>query len=227
MVVTIVVDTRSGRQRFQLLERQLSDLRDVLREFGAIKQQQIEALAASGGNGQWPERAEPEREARTEAKAEEIRKRSIASLRKSLLYDVKRAQRRYEKGKGSATAIIRREAALERLNEQIERGRLDFESLAGGDKRFLRRNPRAIGRYRDARQLAERLLGKVPTTNKAESSARELVISWLIPWAGVHNEGGKVGRGAELPERRFAEWTEQDVEILTLLLRAKALIAWG
>ena len=34
----------------------------------------------------------------------------------------------------------------------------------------------------------------------------------VIPWAGVHNEGGRVGHGAVVAKRTFLEWTTERVD---------------
>ena len=54
----------------------------------------------------------------------------------------------------------------------------------------------------------------------------QLVIESKIEWAGVHNEGGRAGHGAEIKERTFLEWTTDDFEELVAMAQDRALAAF-
>jgi hypothetical protein len=227
----LAVDTREGRRRFALLGKSLSDLTPVLREFDKYKRERVQAIFDAQGPG-WDPRSQAKSESKKAWDEGLIRQNALNSLRKTLQYDVLRATRRFEKG-GRASAMIKREAVLDRFNDMVASGVIDFDALAGRnrkgqvDMRFYRRNPRAITRYANASEIAERLLGKVPQSIFSTIARGLLTIESKIPWAGVHNEGATVGRGAEVPARPFLFWDDVDLGFLVILLREAGLLAMG
>ncbi len=226
MNLSLTIDTSEGRRRLDLLSSRLSDLTPVLREFDKYKRERVQAIFDAQGPG-WEPRAKPHAGAELQRREAGIREAALGSLRKSLLYDVKRAKRRADAGKGRVSAMIKREAVLDRFDEQVANGAIDFDALANGDKRFLRRNPRAIARYKGAGEIARRLLGKIPQSIVSKIEKGLLTIESKIPWAGIHNEGGTAGNDAEIPARTFLEWDDIDLGFLVILLREAGLLAIG
>jgi hypothetical protein len=232
-MIDIVLDDRGARRKFRTFTANLRDLGVVFRQLGKIKGADIDELFASGGDGKWPERAEEDaaagerREEKTTRRAESIRRSAVKSLRTSLIYDIKRAGARARTGKGSTSALLKRKAALIRFEEALRRGPLDFEELARGDKRFVRRAERSIGRYQNAEEIAGRLLGKIAQSIVQTAERDSLTFESKIPWAGVHNKGGKVGRDADVPARTFLEWTPEDLDLLRALIIERGLAAFA
>jgi len=50
-------------------------------------------------------------------------------------------------------------------------------------------------------------LGRIAQSCTVEFDRKNWSMRSVIPWAGVHNEGGRVGHGATVPKRTFLEWT--------------------
>lgn len=224
---TFTVDTTGGERKFDLLFDAWKDARPVLREFNKYKRAEIDELFKTDGHGTWPERVTTDSTKTHEGKVEDIKRRALSNLRRSLSYDLKRATRRHDSGKGSATAMIRRKQALEKFDEATKRGAPDFDALAGGDKRFYRNNARYVNRYQKAEEIASQQLGKIAQAFESKFGPGYLEITNKIPWAWVHNEGGvKVGRGAVTRRRRFAELTDKDADFLASLLLEAGLLAW-
>lgn len=48
-----------------------------------------------------------------------------------------------------------------------------------------------------------RVLGKLPAALKVGARSGLVYVESRVRWSGAHQDGGKVGRGAVLPERRF------------------------
>lgn len=66
---------------------------------------------------------------------------------------------------------------------------------------------RALGRHK-------RLLGRLPTSLLGEQSETGVSLESHAPWAGIHNEGGRAGNGALIPERAFLVIDERSAEML-------------
>jgi phage gpG-like protein len=55
-------------------------------------------------------------------------------------------------------------------------------------------------------------LGRIASSCAIEYDATNWTMRSVIPWAGVHNEGGRVGHGAVVAKRTFLEWTTERVD---------------
>lgn len=79
----------------------------------------------------------------------------------------------------------------------------------GGAKWPERKPPRRLkGRAGEPRKLARkrsrRVLGKLPNATGLRVERRAIyAISKVKKWSRVHNEGGKAGRGARIPQRQY------------------------
>lgn len=73
-------------------------------------------------------------------------------------------------------------------------------------KASQRHEPRKIER----RRLLGRLVGALETTKTMLAA----ILRNRVPWSGVHNEGGAVGHGAQVPERRTVEIDQADADEL-------------
>lgn len=67
--------------------------------------------------------------------------------------------------------------------------------------KLARSSRRYLGKRR--RKSSKRPLGRLVTAVMYMASNAGLVARSRVPWSGVHQEGGKVGRGATIPARPF------------------------
>ncbi len=70
------------------------------------------------------------------------------------------------------------------------------------------------------KRVATRILGRLPTAFSVKYTPTSIMVESKIEWSGVHQDGGKVGRGAEIPARPFY-WLSDKAkqEALKLLVR--------
>ncbi len=66
------------------------------------------------------------------------------------------------------------------------------------------------GKRRRSRVKGGRLLGKITRSFRQRATERSLISASPIPWAGIHDTGGRVGRGSILPARPFL-WISREV----------------
>jgi len=78
-------------------------------------------------------------------------------------------------------------------------------------RRSGKNGKRAITRH-------QRLLGRLASTLRAEVRRTSLSVGSIVEWAGAHNLGATVGRGAHLPARTFMELDDVDVNVLGELI---------
>ena len=84
---------------------------------------------------------------------------------------------------------------------------------------------RLLPRVVRAQARAEKVLGRVSQSFRSEIKRGGLVRESVIPWAGVHNEGGTAGHGAKIPARPFLFLEADDVDVLVEMLRERMLLA--
>lgn len=72
-----------------------------------------------------------------------------------------------------------------------------------------------------------RVLGRLPGAIKVTVHPDAVTITSRVAWSGAHQDGDRVGHGAQLPERPFLWWSEaflEDAEEAALRYITKA---WG
>ncbi len=74
--------------------------------------------------------------------------------------------------------------------------------------RVIRGRTRQASKRRGARTAVRfsggsRILGMLPSTVRTRRRQNELVSRSPVPWSGVHDVGGRVGRGSRIPARPF------------------------
>lgn len=227
------VDSTGIERKFRLLEDAVSPKKidGALRIFDRYFRQRIRQRFTAGGPG-WKPLAESTLEHR--------RARAMAALERKLGSDVKRQQRSYtrrfgaleqfglggyEKPRARAVAALAR-----RLTTVAEFRRLQ----AGGSSKVTLFEGRSAERQRAslqarigrAEEKATRgLLGRISGSFKSTIRGGRLVVESEIPWAGVHNDGGKSGHGAEVPARPFLFLDDQDSEVLAGIMENQMLVA--
>lgn len=64
------------------------------------------------------------------------------------------------------------------------------------------------GKSKTSRRRKGRILGRMPNANFLQPGRKSFKATSKIAWSGVHQDGGKVGKGAILPKRTFLWFTE-------------------
>lgn len=87
---------------------------------------------------------------------------------------------------------------------------------------------RKRGRTKSGRRRRTRLLGRLPTSLSILVVGRDtLVARSKVPWAYVHQEGGRVGRGARIPARPFLYFGREFIDDVEQALGVYLARAWG
>jgi len=182
------------------------------------------------------------RQANLEAVSDKIRKGAVASVGRRLASDERRVLRRLNKRQENLTlsrsiglgANDRSRALIERARKAADRQaviRAEFERITRGELGPARKEAKALlsggpgdgGRLGRAAARADEkieryksghLLGQIASSITYEISPGTLTVFSRIPWAGIHNEGGTAGRGAQIPKRAFLYWTPERIAAL-------------
>jgi phage gpG-like protein len=110
--------------------------------------------------------------------------------------------------------------AKEDLREHQKQQRGEQSSWPGLDA-----DTRARGRR--ARRRRRGLLGRLPRAWKSYISPEHFKLRNMVRWASVHDEGGRVGRGSQIPRRQFVFLGRSFVEDATAVWRDRVLRAWN
>jgi phage gpG-like protein len=202
---------------YQLLDGLEAGFRDwegILREWGKYLRRKANQRFAEQGPG-WPGLAKSTIEDREHRYTGRITKfgKVRASYEKNRARQIKgqilRALRRGEgrglKGKTLGQTLGRYHqttAALKRAAERQAKKKME-----------ARRSGKTVA----ARQQEQRrpILGRLRSSLEAKSGdGRNVIVESRAPWSSVHNEGGTVGNGAQVPERQFLVIDDEDPEML-------------
>lgn len=244
-MITLTIDTARGRSRFGLVTDALRDIGPVLREFDRYKRGKISELFASEGNGQWAPRSERSEDRGWQRALERVRRAPQGLLRR-LTRDYGRALSRASAPRtvsliggmtatvtGKSNAVARRGFVLKAFEKILEGGDIAelrrFESPDRRLQKSVRGLEARLGRETARAQRAGQLLAGVAATIRSEIRGGTMTIdsAWDSPAVAALHDGATVGRGAVLPPRPFLEWDDSDVEFFRVLLRQRALLAWG
>lgn len=159
--------------------------------------------------------------------------RSLAEhrLRRKLEREFRRASQRFGRGKGTLASVQRRAAVMRELDRQLTGGQVQTgkgPKMSGKDAAIAglqgplagdRRLQKSVAGLRERMARAglkdsEPLLGGIGGSIGQKLARGMVTIASKIPWAGVHNEGGRAGRSAVIPERSFLYVDSEDVEVL-------------
>ncbi|MFO0578694.1 MAG: hypothetical protein U1A78_32225 [Polyangia bacterium] len=204
-----------------ILADSFAELRPVFGRFTRWMREDVQHVFDTGGDGEWPERSEGAQErldASKQARIEKIEAAQYNSLRGALRSEKRRAERRAAKTPASDSKLTaRRQKSVERYELQL--AELEFIA-AGGNKdrkgfkklyeRVERREQRA--QQKIAQVESGQLLGQIANSIAVDFDKSKWEMFSRIPWAGAHNEGARVGRGATLPPRTFLEWTPRRLQ---------------
>jgi phage gpG-like protein len=73
----------------------------------------------------------------------------------------------------------------------------------GPDGRWPARAPASRSYSKGKRRRTRKLLGKLPIATTYAATSTGIRAYSRVPWSGVHQYGGRVGRGANVPARPF------------------------
>lgn len=143
-------------------------------------------------------------------------------LRRKLERDLRRATRNLDRARKAgkdttkqAASMDRRYAVLKEYERQARGGRTDIAYEDKGDKR-LSKSVAGL-RERKARAqaaVAGKLLGDLANSIKTNVKGLEGEVKSPVPFSGVQNEGGRVGKGATLPARPAFYVTSEDATVM-------------
>lgn len=169
------------------------ELRPVLRQWGAYLRAGGKAKIAAGDFAPWaPSTIAKYAATGTASVTAQGKVRSSAAkkldqaLRRSGNEDARQALRTLLAG-GTATTNNR---AVNRLRRRLDAAKKKIDS--GGEVN--------IGKRKIERT---KLLGKLANAFVAKVQSAAVVVENAVKWSRVHNEGGRVGNDATVPERRF------------------------
>jgi hypothetical protein len=118
-----------------------------------------------------------------------------------------------------------REHQKERKGEVGAWPALDPATMRNRQLARARRKGRKPGRRRRAPGIA-RMLGVVPQAWKAFVSEDGLLLRNMVRWAGVHDEGGRAGKGATMPRRQFVYFGRDFLEDVLAVWHEHVLKGW-
>ena len=80
-----------------------------------------------------------------------------------------------------------------------------WKPLAASTQRQRRARPNKQGHRRTRKQKPRRfrVLGRLPSAFKIEVTKKSIRGVSRVPWSGVHQLGGRAGKGARIPSRPF------------------------
>lgn len=135
-----------------------------------------------------------------------------AQLRKKTGGEMKVAElRRLARGGSTALSISdAQERSIERLRKRLEAARAKIRKQEQGRATSSKATAKKTKRKLDGHKL----LGKLHSGLRVWMSAAVVGLRNRIPWSGAHNEGAKVGNGADLPARTTLEITQEDAAAL-------------
>jgi phage gpG-like protein len=98
----------------------------------------------------------------------------------------------------------------------------------GPDGTWTPMSSRTRGRARAGRKRPRKLLGRLPGALTTKIERRRLLVSSLVSWSGVHQDGGRVGRGAKVPARPFLWASDKVLELASkVIAKGVALMIGG
>lgn len=101
---------------------------------------------------------------------------------------------------------------------------------ARAESTLERERRRTSGRKKNTkrnRRKRRKLLGKLPRAINLLVGGKNLLVISKVPWSGVQQEGGKVGRGAVLPARPHIFISDTFFEHATKRCMEYVLAGWG
>lgn len=229
-MLTLKYDDGGVQRSLDLAIDSLKDLDRIFARYIKWLRPEIDKVFDQQGPGWAPIAASTmaERKGRLEAVAEKIRSGSMNTLRRKLGSEGGRVDRRLAKRQALKDYSEKGQKLVGRAQRAAERQRTireEFERRAAGiagpqtkdtakaTKKLGERIGRRQGRAEEKIAAYERgeVLGAIASSIGYEVQGSTLTVFSHIPWAGAHNDGATVGRGARVPERKFLQWTPERI----------------
>ena len=87
---------------------------------------------------------------------------------------------------------------------------------------------RGAGSKRRMRGPNRKLLATLPRrTITVKVQQRRILAMSKVPWAGVHQHGGRAGKGSVIPARPFLWFSQAFLEKAQVALLARTILAWS
>lgn len=199
---------------YQLLDGMEAGFRDwagILREWGKYLRRKANQRFAEQGPG-WPGLAESTTEGREHrftgriTKYGKVRasyeKNRARQIKGQILRALKRGEGRGLKGKTLGQTLGRYHQTTAALKRAAEK--------QAAKKQEKRRSGKTVAEQQQNRPI----LGRLRSSLIAKLDGRNAIVESRAPWSSVHNEGGTVGNGAQVPERQFLVIDDEDPEEL-------------
>lgn len=230
MEFTFRVNIEGLERKFTLLADSAKKIDPALRVFDRYLRLRVRSRFEASGPG-WPQLAQ--------ATLDHRRAAAMVALERKLGRDVRRQQKviarrfgaleqlglgGYEKQRATSARAFQRRLMTVAEFRRLQAGGAASPSLfegKGADKQKASLEGR-VGRAEE--RAGEKMLGKIASSFRSMIKAGQLTIESEIPWAGIHNEGGRAGR-SEIKARPFLFLEERDIDVLVEILRNHMLIA--
>jgi phage gpG-like protein len=127
---------------------------------------------------------------------------------------------------GIVRSIAYAKSIGDKANEEGQRQRLENFDFAHDQILEAAKGLRALRSVRGLAARVERaearsqgkVLGKIAQSIRSKVSKGAVTVYSAIPWAGIHNEGGTAGHGAQIKPRPFLFLESQDIDVLQEIL---------
>jgi phage gpG-like protein len=219
-LLTFEFEINGAKRELSVLAAKMAELGPVMKAFSAYMRSEVQQVFDSEGGGQWAPRKESSQQAYSrsiEGRITRVEQSKYRGLGSRLQAEKRRAIKTAAKPAKTEKQAERRERAIARKEAQIAEvqrlsagGALQPKGQAGLYKRVERRIVQAEKKIRDIQE--GKALGRIAYSCTVEYDAKNWSMRSVIPWAGVHNKGGRAGRGSVIPKRTFLEWTNERVD---------------
>ncbi len=228
VVLTIEVNVGGQVRELQLMAARFGDLLPVMGPFSAYMRKQIDEGFETQGNGTWPDRKDSTQKAYNRTKEGRIAKveaNKFRGLQNRLRAELKRTSRPVEAAGGMDAYAAMDPKAAARRAKSIARKQAQAAEVARiasggafqpkGQKALYQRVERRITQAENRKAAIERgeVLGRIANSFQIKFSRKNWEMFSVIPWASVHNEGGRAANGAVIPKRTFLEWTDERLDV--------------
>lgn len=226
----IHVNTTNADRKFKLLVDASKDLSPALKQFGKYLRNRTAERFKNEGPG-WPKLADSTRERLEHTRTARIT--TQGTIRKSALKVLEhRIRKDIRKGTASRAAraelnvLSKRDARTQKIALRLlGQGTIGktAKAVANLERDVERHGSKSDKQKRGGKRQSDKhkLLGRLAATIRSRVSKHQLIVESIVPWAGVHNDGGAAGRGSQIPKREFLKLEEGDVRVLAQLLEAQ------
>ena len=143
-----------------------------------------------------------------------------------------------ERGLRAMARAGKSRAGLQALKEPMKQDQRDHaKAQEGPEGKWAPRAPSSVERAKKGRGAGSKrrmrgpnrkLLASLPRrTIQVKVQARRIIAVSKVPWAGVHQHGGRAGKGSVIPARPFLWLSQEFLEKAQAMLLARVAQAWS